>query len=195
MIDLGSGAGNDVFVARALVGAEGRVIGLDMVPDMVAKAKANAAKLDYDNVEFHLGEIEDMPLESDLADVVVSNCVLNLVPDKRKAFAEIHRVLKPGGHFCVSDIVLEGDLPRGAGRGRHRLRGLRGGRPEKGRIPGHHRRGWVRRGGHPVHPTGCICRTACWTRSWAPTAAAELKASGFGIYSITVVGYKEPEAS
>ena len=111
VIDLGSGAGNDVFVVRALVGDTGRVIGLDMVPEMVDKAKTHAAKLQYENVEFHLGEIENMPLDSDLADVLVSNCVLNLVPDKGRAFAEIQRVLKPGGHFSISDIVLEGQLP------------------------------------------------------------------------------------
>ena len=111
VLDLGSGAGNDVFVARAQVGASGRVIGLDMVPEMVAKAKANAARLGHDNVEFMLGEIEDMPLPDATVDVVISNCVLNLVPDKARAFAEIHRVLKPGGHFSISDVVLDGQLP------------------------------------------------------------------------------------
>lgn len=111
VLDLGSGAGNDVFVARALVGPGGRVIGVDMVPDMVAKAKANAAKLGADNVTFHLGDIEQLPLPDEHVDVVISNCVLNLVPDKARAFAEIFRVLKPGGHFSVSDIVLEGRLP------------------------------------------------------------------------------------
>ena len=111
VLDLGSGAGNDVFVARALVGPAGTVIGVDMVPDMVAKAKQNAAKLGAGNVAFHLGDIEQLPLPDDHVDVVISNCVLNLVPDKSRAFAEIFRVLKPGGHFSVSDIVLEGELP------------------------------------------------------------------------------------
>ena len=87
------------------------MIGVDMTPEMVAKANANKAKLGYENVEFHLGEIEALPLTDDISDVVVSNCVLNLVPDKKKAFAEIHRVLKPGAHFCISDIVIEGDMP------------------------------------------------------------------------------------
>jgi arsenite methyltransferase len=111
VLDLGSGAGNDVFVARALVGAQGRVIGVDMVPEMVEKARANAARLGAANVEFHLGEIEQLPLADGVVDVVISNCVLNLVPDKARAFAEMHRVLRPGGRFSVSDIVLTGELP------------------------------------------------------------------------------------
>ena len=111
VVDLGSGAGNDVFVSRALVGDSGKVIGLDFTQEMIDKANNNNRKLGYENVEFHLGEIENMPIESDIADVVVSNCVLNLVPDKEKAFAEMYRIIKPGGHFCVSDIVLKGELP------------------------------------------------------------------------------------
>lgn len=113
VVDLGSGAGNDVFVARAIVGNEGKVIGLDMTEEMIEKANINKSKLGYQNVEFHLGDIEQMPFENNIADVVVSNCVLNLVPDKQKAFSEIHRVLKPGAHFCVSDIVVKGELPAG----------------------------------------------------------------------------------
>ncbi len=111
VVDLGAGAGNDCFVARAETGATGRVIGVDMTEAMVEKARRNAEKLRYANVEFLLGEIEDLPLDNNLANVVVSNCVLNLVPDKRKAFAETFRILKPGGHFSISDVVLEGDLP------------------------------------------------------------------------------------
>lgn len=110
VVDLGSGAGNDVFVARAIVGNEGKVIGLDMTEEMVEKANLNKAKLGFKNVEFHLGDIEQMPFENNLADVVVSNCVLNLVPDKQKAFSEISRILKPGAHFCVSDIVIQGEM-------------------------------------------------------------------------------------
>jgi SAM-dependent methyltransferase len=110
VVDLGSGAGNDVFVARAITGESGKVIGLDMTEEMVQKAKINKSKLGYENVEFHLGDIEQMPLENNIADVVVSNCVLNLVPDKQKAFSEIHRILKPGAHFCVSDIVIQGEM-------------------------------------------------------------------------------------
>ena len=111
VIDLGSGAGNDVFVARALVGKEGKVIGVDMTKEMIEKAEQNNSKLGYTNVEFRFGDIEDLPLADNLADVVVSNCVLNLVPDKQKAFSEIYRTLKPGAHFCVSDIVVKGELP------------------------------------------------------------------------------------
>ena len=111
VVDLGSGAGNDVFVARAIVGDSGRVIGIDFTDEMLIKANFNLDKLGYNNVEFKLGEIESMPLENNFVDVVVSNCVLNLVPDKQKAFNEIYRVLKAGAHFCVSDIVIKGDLP------------------------------------------------------------------------------------
>lgn len=113
VLDLGSGAGNDAFVARSLVGARGRVIGVDMVPGMVERARANAERLQADNIEFRHGEIEQLPLEEKSVDVAVSNCVLNLVPDKARAFAEVFRVLRPGGHFCISDIVLEGVLPAG----------------------------------------------------------------------------------
>ena len=111
VVDLGSGAGNDVFVARAIVAEKGKVIGLDFTQEMIDKANENKEKVGFTNVEFKLGGIEDMPLENDTADVVVSNCVLNLVPDKEKAFAEMYRIIKPGGHFCVSDIVLNGELP------------------------------------------------------------------------------------
>jgi arsenite methyltransferase len=111
VLDLGSGAGNDVFVARSLVGDSGKVIGVDMTHEMIEKARQNQAKLSYQNVEFRFGDIEDLPVADNEVDVIVSNCVLNLVPDKAKAFKEMYRVLKPGGHFCVSDIVLNGELP------------------------------------------------------------------------------------
>ncbi len=111
VLDLGSGAGLDAFVAREIVGETGRVIGVDMTAEMIAKARKNAGESGFGNVEFRLGEIEHLPVESDSVDVVISNCVLNLVPEKQQAFAEIFRVLKPGGHFCISDIVSSQALP------------------------------------------------------------------------------------
>lgn len=113
VVDLGSGAGNDAFVARAITGEKGKVIGIDMTPTMIDKARENADKLGYNNVEFRLGEIENMPIGGGVADVVVSNCVLNLVPDKDKAISETFRILKPGGHFSISDMVTKEDLPEG----------------------------------------------------------------------------------
>ncbi len=111
VLDLGSGAGNDCFVARHETGPEGKVIGVDFTPAMVEKARLNAEKLGFNNVEFRQGDIENLPLTSNSVDVVVSNCVLNLVPDKHQAISEIARVLKPGGHFSISDVVLVGQLP------------------------------------------------------------------------------------
>ena len=111
VIDLGSGAGNDAFIARRFVGENGKVIGIDFTEAMIKRARANAEKLGLNNVEFRLGDIDDMPVTSNFADVIVSNCVLNLVPNKHKVISEIFRVLKPGGHFSISDIVLEGELP------------------------------------------------------------------------------------
>lgn len=111
VVDLGSGAGNDCFVARAETGESGKVVGIDFTPEMIEKARNNADKLGFNNVEFRLEDIENIPLMSNVADVVVSNCVMNLVPNKPKAFAEVQRILKPTGHFSISDIVLVGDLP------------------------------------------------------------------------------------
>ena len=111
VIDLGSGAGNDAFVARHETGADGKVIGIDFTPAMINRARMNAEKLGFYNVEFRQGDIEQMPVSANMADVVVSNCVLNLVPNKDAVIKEICRVLKPGGHFSISDIVLEGQLP------------------------------------------------------------------------------------
>lgn len=110
-VDWGFGAGNDCFVARAATGAEGKVIGVDFTPDMIHRARLNAEKLGFNNVEFRQGDIEALPVSDNSVDVVVSNCVLNLVPDKARVIAEISRVLRPGGHFSISDIVLVVDLP------------------------------------------------------------------------------------
>lgn len=111
VIDLGSGAGNDAFIARHETGETGKVIGIDFTPAMIERARLNAETRGFNNVEFRQGDIERMPVTANTADVIVSNCVLNLVPNKEGVIKEIFRVLKPGGHFSISDIVLEGDLP------------------------------------------------------------------------------------
>jgi SAM-dependent methyltransferase len=111
VIDLGSGAGNDAFIARAETGETGKVIGIDFTEAMINKARANAEKLAFHNVEFRFGDIENMPVTANVADVIVSNCVLNLVPNKDAVIKDIYRVLKPGGHFSISDVVLVGNLP------------------------------------------------------------------------------------
>ena len=111
VVDLGSGAGNDCFVARAETGETGKVIGIDFTEAMIEKARTNAEKLGFNNVEFRQGDIEKIPMTANVADVAVSNCVMNLVPDKPKAFSEVYRILKPSGHFSISDIVLVGELP------------------------------------------------------------------------------------
>ncbi len=111
VIDLGSGAGNDAFIARSEIGETGKIIGIDFTPAMIEKARTNAEKLGFHNVEFRQGDIEKMPVTANIADVIVSNCVLNLVPDKDAVFKDIYRVLKPGAHFSISDVVLVGNLP------------------------------------------------------------------------------------
>ena len=112
VIDLGSGAGNDAFIARHETGESGKVIGIDFTPAMIARARQNAEVRGFNNVEFRQGDIEHMPVTANIANVIVSNCVLNLVPNKDAVIKEIYRTLKPGGHFSISDIVLEGELPK-----------------------------------------------------------------------------------
>ncbi|MBP1673471.1 MAG: arsenite S-adenosylmethyltransferase [Bacteroidetes bacterium] len=113
VLDLGSGAGNDVFIARNQVGKTGKVFGVDFTIAMIEKANENKLRLGFDNVTFILGDIEELPIPSDSIDVVISNCVMNLVPDKNKAYQEVFRVLKKDGHFSISDVVLNGELPKG----------------------------------------------------------------------------------
>jgi SAM-dependent methyltransferase len=111
VVDMGSGAGNDCFIAARETGIKGKVIGIDMTEAMVNRARENAHKLGISNVEFHLGEIESTPLQDGCTDIVVSNCVFNLAPDKSAAFRETFRILRPGGHLTISDIIIDGELP------------------------------------------------------------------------------------
>ena len=113
VVDLGSGAGNDCFIARHETGETGKVIGIDFTPKMIERARMNAEVKGFNNVEFREGDIEHLPITENTADVIVSNCVLNLVPNKDGVFKDMYRVLKPGGHFSISDVVLEGALPNG----------------------------------------------------------------------------------
>ena len=111
VLDLGCGAGVDVFLAAKAVGDKGRVIGVDMTPQMIERARENADRSGHKNVEFRLGDIESLPLNDNSVDVVISNCVINLAPDKRRVYSEIYRVLKPGGCFFISDVVSYGVVP------------------------------------------------------------------------------------
>ena len=189
VVDLGSGAGNDAFVARAVVGEEGRVIGIDMADSMIAKARTNAEKQAFNNVEFRLGDIEDVPLADNTADVVVSNCVFNLVPDKDRAFEETKRILKPGGHFAISDIVTVGDLPEGL---RHEAALYVG--CISGAIDKEDYLQIVRDAGYENISVSRIreidLENGLIDKYLGPEKRQEFRDSNVGIFSMTIVGYK-----
>ena len=189
VVDLGSGAGNDVFVARAVTGDTGKVIGIDFTPEMIAKANKNKDRQGFTNVEFYLGEIENIPLDANIADVVVSNCVLNLVPNKQKAFSEIYRILKPGAHFCVSDIVVKGSIPEQLQKSAEMYAGCVAGAIQQADYLG------------LIKETGFtsieIKKTKMITlpdevlvEYLSPEQIADFRNSGIGIFSITVVAVK-----
>ena len=190
VLDLGSGAGNDCFVARAIVGAEGKVTGLDFTDAMLDKARANATKLKYTNIEFVKGDIEDMPLPADSFNVVISNCVLNLVPDKSKAFSEIFRVLKPGGHFCISDVVLSGELPESLKNEAVMYAGCVAGAQQKDEYMS-----TIKSAGFTevqIHKEKqIVLPDEILLRYMTPEDLSQYKTSKTGIFSITVTGVKK----
>ncbi|MEI7663992.1 MAG: arsenite methyltransferase [Bacteroidota bacterium] len=189
VLDLGSGAGNDCFVARAVTGETGHVTGLDFTDEMLGKARMNCEKLGYSNVDFVKGDIEDMPLNSETVDVVVSNCVLNLVPDKVKAFSEISRVLKPGGRFCVSDVVIKGDLPASLKQDAEMYAGC-----VAGAIGMESYLGIIEKAGFSnimVHKQKAVTiPDEILSNYLSPQQLDEFKQGGTGIFSITVGGRK-----
>lgn len=189
VLDLGSGAGNDCFVARQEAGEEGRIIGLDFTPEMIGRARENARKLGFTNVEFIQGDIEQMPIPAGTADVVVSNCVLNLVPAKKQAFAEIFRVLKPGGHFSISDIVLAGELPPQLQNAAEMYAGCVAGAIQKTEYLGLIREAGFE--GIEVQKEKVIAVPDDILLDYLPQDELEAyKAGGSGIFSITVFGRK-----
>ncbi|MFY9153804.1 MAG: arsenite methyltransferase [Prolixibacteraceae bacterium] len=189
VLDLGSGAGNDCFVARALAGEEGRVTGLDFTDAMLEKARINTEKLGYTNVGFVKGDIEEMPLPDETYDVVISNCVLNLVPDKEKAFAQMYRVLKPGGHFCISDVVLNGTLPKNLQEAAEMYAGCVSGailKPDYLQIISNQGFSETKvRKEKQIHIPDEILANYL-----SPDELADFKTSGVGIFSITVTASK-----
>jgi len=190
VLDLGSGAGNDCFVARALVGITGKVTGIDFTDEMLNKAGLNLKKLGYKNVFFIKGDIENMPMPSNNYDVALSNCVLNLVPDKNKAFNEIYRVLKPAGHFCISDVVIKGYLPEKLRKDAEMYVGCVSGAIELDEYLG-----LIKQNGFKnirIHKQKEISLPDELLAKYLKCDELELFKSGkVGIYSITVSGYKQ----
>jgi ubiquinone/menaquinone biosynthesis C-methylase UbiE len=192
VLDLGSGAGNDCFVARHETGETGKVIGVDLTPAMIEKARKNAANLGYTNVEFIEGDIEELPVANDTVDVVVSNCVLNLVPDKEKAFAEMFRVIKPGGHFSVSDVVLKGELPVALKSAAEMYAGCVSGAIQKDKYLNHifmagFQKLSIQKEKEIVLPDDIL------SDYLTPSEIATYRNSGNGIYSVTVSAEKPGE--
>jgi arsenite methyltransferase len=194
VIDLGSGAGNDAFIARTETGDTGKVIGIDFTPAMIDKARTNAEKLAFHNVEFRQGDIEKMPVTANTADVIVSNCVLNLVPNKLGVFQEIFRVLKPGGHFSISDIVLVGALPKKIQQAAEMYAGCVSGAIQKEaylelvEITGF--KGLTLQKEKPI-----LIPDDILSQYLSPEEIAAFKQSGTGIYSITVFAEKPKDAA
>jgi ubiquinone/menaquinone biosynthesis C-methylase UbiE len=193
VIDLGSGAGNDAFIARRIVGEKGKVIGIDITPSMIERANKNVEKLGYKNVEFRLGDIDDMPVKDNVADVIVSNCVLNLVPNKEKVIKEIFRTLKPGGHFSISDIVLHGNLPEGLKESAEMYAGCVSGAIQKSEYLNYiHEAGFtsvtLQKEKKIVVPDEILLEYI------TPEALQTLKDSKLGIYSVTVYAEKPSNA-
>ena len=189
VIDLGSGAGNDCFIARALTGESGKVIGIDFTEAMIEKARMNAEKLGYNNVEFRFGDIERMPVTAKTADVIVSNCVLNLVPNKKNVIDEIFRVLKPNGHFSISDIVLMGELPDNLKQAAEMYAGCVSGAIQKEEYLN-----MVKQGGFEsitIQKEKMITVPDDILGNYlTPEEIATFRASGVGIFSITVFARK-----
>lgn len=190
VVDLGSGAGNDAFVARAITGNSGKVIGIDMTPEMIAKARENADKLGFNNVEFRHGDIENIPIAANSADVIISNCVLNLVPDKQRAFTEMFRILKPGGHFSVSDIVLRGELPEPLRKDAEMYAGcVSGAIQESEYLRLLHEAGFTNISVQKARPV--ILPDDILSAYLTPEEIANMNARGQGIISVTVYGEKK----
>lgn len=189
VVDLGSGAGNDCFVARYETGETGKVIGIDFTEAMIRKARANSDKLGFNNVEFRQGDIENMPVSDNVADVVVSNCVLNLVPDKQKVISEIYRVLKPGGHFSISDIVLAGELPKALQEDAEMYAGCVAGAIQKSEYLG-----FIRDAGFEdvtvQKEKAIVIPDDILAKYLSPVEIASFKKGNTGIFSVTVFAQK-----
>jgi arsenite methyltransferase len=189
VIDLGSGAGNDAFVARRYVGEKGKVIGIDFTEAMIEKARANVDKLEFNNIEFRFGDIEKMPVTANKADVVISNCVLNLVPNKKNVFAEIFRVLKSKGHFSISDIVLDGQLPENLKKAAEMYAGCVSGAIQKDEyLKIIHETGFVNIS--LLKEKRIIIPDELLLQYMTVSELEDLKKSNLGIYSITVYAEK-----